>query len=88
MTQQQAITAYQQKYAAFPDLLTRIESQFDFEYWQTNNPEEEISVSRAGSPEDMQEDKRFWSLLADTESKRPIEREDIDFLYRVLNIEQ
>lgn len=88
MTQEQAITAYEEKYSDFPDLVSRIVSQFNYGYWQTNNPGEDTLIKFIGAPESMQEDYRFWENLISVEKVKPIERGHIDFLYQVLNIEQ
>jgi hypothetical protein len=84
MTKDQVITAYKAKYAAFPDLVERIVSQFDWEFWSNGN--KQIDLPRFAIWVTTSEKKAFWYLLSTIEDTVGLTRESIDAAYAEFGI--
>lgn len=87
MIKENVLSAYREKYKAFPDLVERIISQFDWEYWKYGNPNCIISIEYFTTWRFTKEEHSFWGRLADAEDIIPLTRESIDAAYAEFQIE-
>lgn len=86
MTSPEVIQAYKDKYSAFPDLVERIVRQFDYEFWETANPQQEITLENFALWEKTQEKIRFWEYLSDYDQDADLTRQSIDAAYAEFGI--
>src|SRR5688572_3829279 len=84
MTAPEVLQAYKDKYKAFPDLVERIVSQFDFEWY---DPGDKMSLANFKNWSGTTEGYEFWEKLLEHEETGSLTRESIDAAYKEFGIE-
>lgn len=87
MTHPEVLQAYKDKYSAFPDLVARIVSQFDYDFWERYNSSHDIDIENFNDWHKTKEGDRFWEYLYDYDVDKDLTRESIDAAYREFGIE-